>query len=214
MKRNQHKHVVHDPGAQGVPAYFECPECGFLSADEAFGRGERGCPECGRSGSAPRDFPTERLRRLDGRIRGYYAEGEWEVVVILAETFLEAILEDIIDRILGAHGADVAVRSVVLDGQRAIGARIGRLFPHLVGEEFEEVAHELGYREFPRRWRRLREARNAFIHDSPFRGPQEALDERTAREAMELLDQAYRLFVLINNRFVADGRHRAQQAGG
>lgn len=210
MKRKQPKRVGHPPSAEGIPSYFECPECGFLSADAGFGAGRRPCPECGVQGPSPRTFPTERLRRLDARIRGYHEEGEWEVVVILVETFLEAILEDIIDRILGAHGADVAVRSVVLDGQRAIGARIGRIFPHLTGEEFEEVAHELGYREFPRRWRHIREARNAFIHDSPFRGAQEVLDEGTAREAMDLLDQAYRLFVLVNNRFVADGRHKTQ----
>lgn len=210
MKHRQHKRVVHARDVDGPPTYHECPACGLLSADTAFGEGRAACPECGAREPSPRTFPTARLRRLDLRIRGYHSEGEWEVVVILVETFLEAILEDIIDRILDAHGADVAVRSVVLDGQRAIGARIGRLFPHLTGEEFEEVAAELGYRDFPHRWRQIREARNAFIHDSPFRGPQETLDEATARDAMRLLDQAYRLFVLINNRFVADGRHKSQ----
>ncbi len=153
-----------------------------------------------------RGFPTERLRRLDSRIRRYQAEGESEIVVILVAAFLEAILEDIIDRILAARGADVMIRSVVLDGQRAIGGRIGRLFPQLVGEQFEEVAEELGYRDFPRRWRDVREARNAFIHDSPFHGPQETLDAETAVEAMRLLDQAYKLFVQINNLFVANNR--------
>lgn len=124
--------------------------------------------------------------------------------MILVAAFLEAILEDIIDRILVAHGADVTVREVVLDGQRAIGGRIGRLFPHLTGEQFEEAAAELGYRDFPVRWREVRAARNAFIHDSPFSGPRETIDAPMAEQAMELLGQAYRLFVLINNRFVAD----------
>lgn len=212
MKQRQYKGVHPKNGSGAAPTYFECPECGFLSAKTAFGEGRAPCPECGAVEASPRTFPNDRLRRLDKRIRGYHDEGEWEVVVILAETFLEAILEDIIDRILETHGADVAVRSVVLDGQRAIGARIGRVFPHLTGEEFEEVASELGYREFPRRWRQIREARNAFIHDSPFRGAQETLDENMANNAMDLLDQAYKLFVLINNRFVANGRHK-QRAG-
>lgn len=192
-----------------APTYFECPECGYLSASEKFGRGEAQCPACARPGDGRRRFPTDRLRRLDARVRHYHSEGESEIVVILVETFLEAVLEDIIDRILTARGADVKVREVVLDGQRAIGGRIGRLFPHLTGEEFEDAAAEMGFRDFPHKWRELRAARNAFIHDSPFRGPRETLDETMACQAMTLLDQAYQLFVQINNRFVADVRARS-----
>lgn len=192
-----------------APLYYECPKCGHLSADARFGSGEAPCPECHARGSTRRTFPTERLRRLDSRVRAYHDDGESEIVVILAETFLEAILEDILDRVLTSRGADVAVRSVVLDGQRAIGGRVGRLFPHLTGEQFEDAAAELGYRDFPHRWRQMREARNAFIHDSPFRGPRETLDASTAEQAMQLLDQAYRLFVLINNRFVVAARRRS-----
>lgn len=187
--------------ATGAPTYFECPVCGFLSGDMTFGAGGSPCPYCGEPGDSRRVFPTERLRRLDGRIRRYHDEGEPEIVVILVAAFLEAILEDIIDRILVARGADVTVREVVLDGQRAIGGRIGRLFPHLTGEPFEDAAAELGYSNFPARWRQLRAARNAFIHDSPFRGPGETIDDQMSEQSMELLDQAYRLFVLINNRF-------------
>jgi hypothetical protein len=54
----------------------------------------------------------------------------------------------------------------------------------------------------------MREARNAFIHDSPFNGARESLDASMAAQAMLLLDQAYLLFVLMNNRFVADERKR------
>jgi len=196
-----------------APTYYECPVCGYLTADSKFGAGDRECPECGASADGRRTFPTDRLRRLDHRIRRYHNEDESEIVVILVETFLESILEDLIDRILTARGADVTVREVVLDGQRAIGGRIGRLFPHLTGERFEEAADEMGFHEFPRRWRDMRQARNAFIHDSPFRGPRETMDKKMADEAMDLLDSAYKLFVLMNNRFVADGRAKQLRAG-
>lgn len=192
-----------DAPADTAPTYFECPQCGFLSADVEFGAGTKPCPFCEAAGDSRRTFPTERLRRLDGRIRRYHAEGESEIVVILVAAFLEAILEDILDRILASRGADVSVREIVLDGQRAVGGRIGRLFPHLTGVQFEEAASELGYRSFPARWREVRAARNAFIHDSPFNTPQEHIDASLAEEAMNLLGQAYRLFVLVNNRFVA-----------
>lgn len=201
-------HTVFATPTGDTPAYHECPACGFLSGDQRFADSESACPHCGSKGGKRRTFPTERVRRLDRRIRAYHAQGESEVVVILAAAFLEAILEDILDRILEAHGADMDVRRALMDGQRAIGVRIGKIFPQLTGEEFEDAAAELGYREFPRRWRDLRESRNAFIHDSPFNGPRESLDEHTAVEAMDLLDQAYKLFVLINNRFVADGYRR------
>ncbi len=214
MKPTQTRATLHRAGNGQTPHYWECPACGFLSADPEFGTGEKACPDCRATGDHRREFPAERLKRLDGRIRAYHAEGESEIVVILVAAFLESILEDIVDRILTARGADLTVRQVVLDGQRAIGGRIGRLFPKLTGEQFETAAKVLGYQDFPKRWRSMRSARNAFIHDSPFNTPQERLDEKMACEAMDLLDQAYRLFVLMNNKFVADGRaHPGLQPG-
>jgi hypothetical protein len=143
---------------------------------------------------------------LDDRIRGYYREGEWQITVILAAALLEALLEDILDRIMAAHGADVAIRGTVLDTVRAIGQRLSRLFPDLTGSEFEDAAADAGYRDFPKRWRKVREMRNAFIHDTPYRDVEGVLDKGTATEVMLLLDQAYTLFVSLNNKFVADGR--------
>ena len=75
-----------------------------------------------------------------------------------------------------AQGAGVRLRATVLDTQRSVGQRIGKLFPALTGEQFEDAAAELGFREFPRRWRALRAERNAFIHDSSFEGAREELD--------------------------------------
>jgi hypothetical protein len=139
----------------------------------------------------------------------YYREGEWQITVILAAALLEALLEDILDRIMAAHGADIAIRGTLLDSVRAIGTRISRLFPDLTGHEFEDAASAAGFREFPKRWRKVREVRNAFIHDTPYRDVEGTLDAGTATESMLLLDTAYTLFVSLNNTFVADGRvHR------
>jgi hypothetical protein len=190
------------------PVFYECPGCGFISAEPTFVEAGGPCPVCGSTQGPRRTFPTDHLRKLDARIRRYHEEGEPEIVVILVAAFLEAILEDIIDRILISHGADLPVRRAVLDAQRAIGGRISKLFPQLTGHEFEDVAAELGFTGFPRRWRDMREARNAFIHDSPFHGAQETIDPRMASQAMDLLGQGYRLFAEMNNRFVANGRHR------
>jgi hypothetical protein len=195
---------MHQQGQS--PVYHECPRCGYLSAEPRFGAGEVTCPSCSASPDGRRLFPPERLARLDARIRRYQAEHDHEIVVILAATFLESLIEDILARIMEAHGSDVRLRALVLDTQRSVGMRIGKLFPALTGEQFEDAAAQLGFREFPRRWRRLRTERNAFIHDSAFEGPREELNAATASEAMELLDQAYRLFVGVNNRFVAGPR--------
>jgi hypothetical protein len=118
-------------------------------------------------------------------------------------TFLETMLEDALARIMETQGADVRLRASVLDGQRSIGQRLGRLFPTLVGSQFEDVAAQLGFKDFPRDWRYLRQQRNAFIHDTAFEGPLHELDKKLANQAMHLLDDAYRLFAGINNRFVA-----------
>jgi hypothetical protein len=185
-------------------------ECGYLSDDPKVGSGERPCQECklGKPGRV-RLFPPERLRGLDARIRRYHSEKDPEIVVILVATFLETLLEDILARIMESQGASVKLRAAVLDGQRSIGVRIGKLFPTLTGHQFEDVCAEIGFREFPRRWRHLRGERNAFIHDSAFESVVEQITAASAADAMELLDQAYRVFVLINNRFVADGFSRS-----
>jgi hypothetical protein len=193
------------PPAERAPTYWECIVCGYLDEDVRLADAATPCPHCGTQDLERRTFPNERLRHLDVRIRGYFADGEWEIVVILGATFLETLLEDIIDRILAARGADVAVRATVLDNVRSVGLRIGKLFPQLTGEEFEAAALELGYRDFPKRWRGIRQARNAFIHDTPYRDVSETLDKATAARTMELIDQSYRLIARMNNKFVADG---------
>lgn len=197
--------------AAKAPLFWECPDCGFLTSEAEFSDSGNPCPLCARTDGVRRTFPPDRQRMLDERIRTYYADGEYEIVVILSSALLEALLEDILDRIMASHGADVSMRGTVLDTVRAIGGRIGKLFPELTGVEFEDAAAKLGYRDFPKRWRKLREIRNAFIHDTPYRDVSGELGEGSATEGMSLLDQAYRLFVLLNNEFVADGlkgRHR------
>jgi hypothetical protein len=208
----------HPPGQPETPAvstetplFWECSTCGLLSADPQFGDGATACPGCGGRADENKHFPPDRLRRLVTRIRRYRDDGESEIVVILAATFLESLIEDILARIMEAQGATVHLSATVLDTQRAVGQRIGRLFPALTGEQFEDAAAEVGYREFPRRWRVLRAERNAFIHDSSFEGAREELTAETAAEAMDLLGQAYLLFVRINNRFVADGHSRGSK---
>jgi rubredoxin len=201
------RRTVLAPDTDEAPVYWECPVCGFLTADPSFLDHAHPCPKCDAQGMERRVYPTERIRRLDARIRQYNREGDHEIVVILVMALLEAVLEDILDRIMDAHGADLPLRRMVMDTQRAIGTRIGKLFPALAGEEFEDAAAELGYRDFPYRWRQMREARNAFIHDSPFNGAKESLQPSMGNDAMQLLDQSYQLFVLLNNRFVADGYH-------
>jgi hypothetical protein len=204
-----------NPHAQGPaprdhdgPVFWECGTCGFLSHDPAFSDVAKKCPACGSVTGARRMFPPERLRRVDTRIRRYDADGEYEIVVILAATFLESLLEDMLARIMAAEGASVKLRAAVLDTLRSVGQRIGKLFPTLTGVHFEDAANEAGLPEFPRRWRALRAERNAFIHDAAFEGAREELGDASAKEALALLDQAYKLFVRINNRFVAGVRHR------
>ncbi len=186
-----------------APVFYECPECLYLSADKEFASGSQVCPSCGTTSGTRRTVPAIRLRRFDERIRGYHREGEHEIVVILVSTFLETVFEDILARMMQARGAETRVIALVLDTERSVGMRLGKLFPTLAGETFESVAAEIGYPDFPHRWREMRSARNAFIHGESFDDPRETLDERSACQAMLLLDHGYDLFVLINNRFVA-----------
>jgi hypothetical protein len=198
--------------AAKAPVFWECPACSYLSDGPSFASPEVPCPVCGATAGPRKQFPPDSQRMLDGRIRGYYHEHEWQITVILAAALLEALLEDILDRIMAAHGADVAIRGTLLDSVRAIGTRISRLFPDLTGAEFEDAAAAAGFRDFPKRWRKVRQIRNAFIHDTPYRDVAGTLDAGTATESMLLLDAAYALFVSLNNTFVADGRtHRGEQ---
>ena len=201
------------PAPHHPPHFHECPVCGFISGKAAFADGAMSCPECGAKGDGRRGFPADRIRRVDERIRRYHEEGECEVVVILVATFLETLLEDMLARIMAAEGASVKLRAGVLDTQRSVGQRIGKLYPTLTGEQFEVSSARAGANEFPRKWRELRTERNAFIHDAAFDGQRESLSKQTAEEALALLDQAYALFVQINNRFVAGEKHRRRTDG-
>lgn len=193
-------------GKNGAPRYWECLPCGYLSNDPRVGSGEASCPVCHDSDNGERRaFPPERQKRLDARIRAYHSDGDYEIVVILVAAFLETLLEDILSRIMESQGATTRLVQTVLDSTRSIGTRLSKVFPTLTGAQFDDVVAESGYREFPRRWRRLRAERNAFIHDSSFEGPKEEITRASAVEAMDLLDQAYKVFVHINNRFVVDG---------
>lgn len=207
-KTPPHPITLHDTHGDSAPSFYECPQCGFLSGDPEFAESGSACPGCGATAATRRTFPTDRLRRLDTRIRRYHDDREHEIVVILVAAFLEAILEDIIDRVLISRGTELPVRRLVLDGERGIGGRLAHTFPKLTGGSFEGIAQDLGFGSFPSEWREMRKSRNAFIHDSPFHGPQESLDSGLAENAMRLLDQAYLLFVLINNEYVANGKGR------
>lgn len=199
------------PPRTQAPVLHECPVCLFLLADHDYADGTKPCRNCGTTSGSRKAIPAVRLRRFDERVRGYAREHEHEIVVILVSTLLETIFEDILARMMQASGADTKVIALVLDTERSVGLRLGKLYPTLAGESFEDIAAELGYNDFPHRWRQMRAARNAFIHGESFDSPRETLDAAAADEAMALLDQAYELFVLINNRFVADGRHKKRK---
>jgi hypothetical protein len=207
-------HSAHNPQHPGglsseTPVYWECPGCGFLTDDPEVGAGKRACVACPGATPKPlRRFPPDRQRRLDERIRRYYSDGDYEVVVILGATFLETLLEDVLARIMDAQGASVQLQAAVLDGQRSVGQRLGKLFPTLTGEQFEDAVAALGFPDFSHRWRKLRSERNAFIHDSAFEGASTGLNKRSADDTMRLLGEAYRLFVSVNNRFVAGTERR------
>ena len=69
VKPKQVKGEIHACAEHEAPRYWECPECGYLSADPDFGGGVKPCPHCGAPGDSRRVFPPERLHKLDGRIR-------------------------------------------------------------------------------------------------------------------------------------------------
>jgi len=213
MKKPSPAPTSRGPALVETPLYRECPACGYISTDAEFASGARRCPRCDTAGDSWRTFPAERIRRIDERIRRYHGDGEHEIVVILVATFLETLLEDMLARIMAAEGASVKLRAGVLDTQRSVGQRLGKLFPTLTGEQFEVAAEKAGRIDFPKRWRRLRAERNAFIHDAAFEGERESLSVETAAEALHLLDSAYALFVHINNRFVAGEKHRRRADG-
>jgi hypothetical protein len=208
MDANQSDTCGPDAHLDAAPVMYECPECLYLTTDEHFAPGGAPCPACHEVSGSWRKLPVDRLRRFDERIRHHHKTGDSEVVVILVATFLETVLEDLLARMMEAQGSGTRVTALVLDTERSVGMRIGKLFPTLAGETFEDVAAELGYREYPRRWRAMRSARNAFIHGESFDNPRETLDHRMACEAMNLLDETYELFILANNRFVANGGSR------
>ena len=196
------------PAADAAPLYRECPACGYISAEHGFVEGVRRCPHCDSTGDSRRTFPAERIRRIDERIRRYHVEGEHEIVVILVATFLETLLEDMLARIMAAEGASVKLRAGVLDTQRSVGQRIGKLFPTLTGEQFEVAAEKAGQAEFPAAGVGCGPNATRSSTTPRSRASASRCRSRPLPRRCRLLDSAYALFVHINNRFVAGEKHR------
>lgn len=123
--------------------------------------------------------------------------------MILAATLLESLFEDLLVRIMRAQGATVRLSAAVLDAERSVGQRITKLFPILTTQQFDSAAAAAGQENFPSRWRALRTERNAFIHDATFDEAKESFADKNGHDALALLDEAYAVFIHMNNRFVA-----------
>jgi len=179
--------------------YTKCPECGYLLGPLA----ERGacCSNCGYTGSLT-SFPSFIAMAVFRMIQQVYKEGteeskqrtsnpyHWKVIVILSCTFMELLLEEIVEGVLEKNGANAQLGNAILDTISSRGKRV-KFFNSLTGSS---LAQELG--EVWHAWEKAIKKRNLFLHENPY-----AIGRQEADEAFELTLRAVSAFAKVQQKF-------------
>lgn len=122
---------------------------------------------------------------------------EYDVVVILTCTFLEALFDELLTELLRNEGSSARAISAVLDEVRYLGTRFG-LFKKLTETKFSSALEETEFKDFPKDWEVLRDRRNKFLHGNPF-----AIGKEHADKAWELAVNSFSVFASMYNKFCA-----------
>ena len=119
-------------------------------------------------------------------------------VPIVTITFLEAMLDSLLDRIAAATASDGESYDLAAEKIEKFGSFKERkdYFKELTGTPLKTAMTATEHRRFYDDWKQVRDDRNEFVHGSPY-----ALTAGTARLSLELARRAVPLFAELQNSY-------------
>lgn len=150
--------------------YWECFNCGRVIKDPnlakilqtaGWGLGVP-CPQC--SGTASkRKFPDKRFRPLFEMMSECCQPERAILVLILAQTAFESMLNDFLSRLLRRMNCPKDVEIAVVDGMNTFNAK-ERFIKSLTGGTFTKIIEHVGFKDIMTQFKTIRAKRNSFLH--------------------------------------------------
>ena len=152
--------------------YWECFNCGRVVDDpslaktlETAGMGWGAgiaCPECGGATSKMK-FPSNRFRPLFEMMIECSQTERAILVLILAQTAFEGMLDDFLGRLLDHMNCPEDISLAITDEVRSINAK-ARFIKCLTGKDIRKMIRDVGFKDIVEQFETIRRKRNSFLH--------------------------------------------------
>ena len=152
--------------------YWECFECGRVINDpnsakvlrttgSGWGLGVP-CPKCGSTASKSK-FPDKRFRPLFEMMIECYQTERAILILILAQTTFEGMLDDFLRRLLQRMNCPEDVELAITYALNSFNTKT-RFVKSLTGKTFAKIIEDVGFKGMMRQFERIRVRRNSFLH--------------------------------------------------
>lgn len=152
--------------------YWECFNCGRVIKDlnlakalETSGMGWGlgiPCPKCGGTASK-RKFPDKRFRPLFEMMSECCQPERAILVLILAQTAFESMLNDFLSRLLRRMNCPEDIEIAVASEINSFNAK-ERFIKSLTGKTFTKIIEDVGFKDIMTQFKTIRTKRNSFLH--------------------------------------------------
>lgn len=150
--------------------YWECVECGCVIDDPSltkaletvgWGLGVP-CPKCGSKASKSK-FPDERFRPLFEMMVECSQIERAILVLILAQTAFEGMLDDFLRRLLDRMNCPEDISLAITDKVRGINAK-SSFIKSLTDKDIGKMIRDVGFKDTLEQFETIRRKRNSFLH--------------------------------------------------
>jgi len=152
--------------------YWKCFECGRVIDDpnltktlETAGMGWGlgvPCPKCGSTVSKSK-FPDERFRPLFEMMVECFQIERAILVLILAQTAFEGMLDDFLRRLLDRMNCPEDISLAITDKVRGINAK-ANFIKSLTDKDIRKMIRDVGFKDTLEQFETIRRKRNSFLH--------------------------------------------------
>ena len=152
--------------------YWQCFDCGRIIDDKNLAKALKTagmgwglnipCPECGGKTSKSK-FPDIRFRPLFEMMVECSQLERAILVLILAQTAFESMLDDFLWRLLDNMNCPEDIALAITDRLYSVDAKF-RFVESLTGKQIRKITRDIGFRNIMKEFNEVRTKRNSFLH--------------------------------------------------